>query len=88
MKVNVYVNWEDRKVYTEEEYLNAIAEEVEENLDEWGETWLEEHYDTWELFNLQDSEKDEIEQKMKDELIHDTFNDRLSYEWEVKTIDI
>lgn len=88
MKVNIYVNWKEEKVCTEEQYLEAITEEVEENLEEWGETWLEEHYDTWELFNLQDSEKDEIEEKMKDELIQDTFNDRLGYEWEVKTIEI
>lgn len=88
MKVNIYVNWKEEKVCTEEEYLEVITEEVEANFEDWGETWLEEHYSTWELFNLQESEKLNIEEQMKDELVSDTFNDRLGYEWEIKTIDI
>lgn len=88
MIIDIYINWEERKVYSEQEYIDAVIEEVEENLSEWGETWLEEHYSTWELFNLQDSEKAEIEQKMKDELVSDTFNDHIGYEWDVVRIEI
>lgn len=88
MKVNIYINWEERKVCTYEDFVEAIAKEVEENLNEWGETWLEEHYSTWELFNLQESEKLNIEEQMKDELVSDTFNDHMGHEWDVVRIEI
>lgn len=88
MIINIYINWEERKVYNEEEYLEAITKEVEENLDDWGEEWFYNNYTSWELFNLQDSEKAEIEQKMKDELVRDTFNEYISYKWDVVRIEI
>lgn len=88
MIIDIYINWEERKVYSEQEYIDAVIEEVEENLNEWGETWLEEHYNTWELFNLQESEKLNIEEQMKDELVSDTFNEHIGYEWDVIRIKI
>ena len=88
MKINIYVNWEERKISTYEDFIEAVIEEVEENLDEWGENWFDEHYTNWELFNLQDSEKTEIEQKMKDELIRDIFNDHTAREWDIVKIEI
>ena len=88
MIIDIYINWEEHKVYSEQEYIDAVIEEVEENLSEWGETWLEEHYSTWELFNLQDSEKGEIEQKMKDELVRDIFNDYMNHEWDIVKVEI
>lgn len=88
MKINIYVNWEERKVCTGEEYLEAVTEKVEENLEEWGEIWFDEHYTNWELFNLQDSEKGEIEQKMKDELVRETFNDYIDYKWDIVKVEI
>ena len=88
MIINIYVNWEERKIYTYEDFVKAITKEVEENLDDWGEEWLWSNYTSWELFNLQDSEKAEIEQEMKDELIQDTINDCINYEWDVIRIKI
>ena len=38
MIIDIYINWEERKVYSEQEYIDAVIEEVEENLSEWGET--------------------------------------------------
>ena len=88
MIIDIYINWEEHKVYSEQEYIDTVIEEVEENLSEWGETWLEEHYSTWELFNLQESEKLNIEEQMKDELVSDTFNEHIGYEWDVVRIEI
>ena len=88
MKVNIYVNWEERKVYSGQEYIDAVIEEVEENLSKWGETWLEEHYSTWELFNLQESEKLNIEEQMKDELVSYAINERTNSEWDIIKVEI
>ena len=88
MIINIYINWEERKVYNEEEYLEVVTEEVEKNLDEWGEEWLCIHYTNWGLFNLQDSEKAEIEQKMKDELVRYTFNYHIAYDYNIVRIEI
>lgn len=88
MKVNIYINWEEQKVYSEEEYREAIVEEVEENLDDWGEEWLEEHYSTWELFNLQESEKLNIKEQMKDELVSYAISERINSEWDIVRIEI
>ena len=88
MKIKVYTNWESREICNEEEFIETMREEVEENLEEWGEAWLEEHYETWELFNLLDSEKEEIKKEMIDDLVNTTIDDRLGFEWELKTIDI
>ena len=88
MKINIYINWEERKVCTYEDFVEAITKEAEENLDEWGEEWLYSHYTSWGLFNLQDSEKAEIEQKMKDDFILDAISDRINHEWDVVRIEI
>lgn len=88
MKINIYVNWEEQKVYSEEEYREAIVEEVEENLNDWGEEWLEEHYSTWELFNLQESEKLNIEEQMKDELVSYAISERINSGWDIIKVEI
>lgn len=88
MKINIYINWEEQKVYSEEEYREAIVKEVEENLDDWGEEWLEEHYSTWELFNLQESEKLKIEEQMKDELVSYAISERINSEWDIIKVEI
>ena len=88
MKVNVYVNWNEQKVYDYEAFLEEMQNEVDNYYDDWAEEWLDEHYGSLELFNLTDSEKEEIENRIKDELIQDVANDRIGYEWDIKTIEI
>ena len=88
MKVNVYVNWNEQKVCSYEDFLDEIQKEVDNNFDEWLEDWLDEHYTKYDLFYLTDSEKEGMEEKIKAEMIQDTMNDRIGYEWEMRTIEI
>lgn len=88
MKVNVYVNWNEQKVYDYEAFLEEMQNEVDNYYDDWAGEWLDEHYTGLELFNLTDSEKEEIEEKMKEELLQGTIDDNLGYHWTVETIEI
>lgn len=62
MKVIVYVNWKERKVYSESEYEEEISLRVEKfcaddtNFKE----WLDMHYDSLELYNLEGNQKEEV----------------------------
>ena len=64
MKVTVYVNWDEQKVYSESEYEIEIIHRVEEfckdnnNFAE----WLEENYSTIEIFNFGGKQKEEARQ--------------------------
>lgn len=88
MKVNVYVNWYEQKVCNEEDFLEEMQDEVDNNFNDWAEEWLNEHYTAWELFTLSDSEKEEVEDKMKEDLLQGTIDDCMGREWEVTTIEI
>lgn len=62
MKVTVYVNWNEQKILTENEYkeeINRCAEDFcadDNNFEE----WLDMHYDPLELYNLEGNQKDEV----------------------------
>ena len=64
MKVTVYVNWNEQKVYSESEYevevIHRIEEFCEDN-DNFVE-WLEANYTTIEMFNLEGEQKEEARQ--------------------------
>ena len=62
MKVNIYVNWNEQKVYNEEDFLEEMQNEVNDNFNEWSSDWLNEEYTAYDLFYLTDSEKKEIEE--------------------------
>lgn len=88
MKVNVYVNWNEQRVYNEEGFLEEMRIEVDDNFNDWANDWLNEHYTAYDLFYLTDEDKEEIEEKMKEDLLQGTIDDRIGYEWEVATIEI
>ena len=88
MKVNVYVNWNEQRVYNEEGFLEEMRIEVEDNFNDWANDWLNEHYSAYDLFYLTDEDKEKIEEKMKEDLLQGTIDDRIGYEWEVATIEI
>lgn len=88
MKVNVYVNWNEQRICNEEDFLEEMRNEVNDNLNEWANDWLNEEYTAYDLFYLTDSEKEEIEEKMKQELLEATIDNHLTYDWEVATIEI
>ena len=88
MKVNVYVNWNEQRVYNEEGFLEEMRIEVEDNFNDWANDQLNEHYTAYDLFYLTDEDKEEIEEKMKEDLLQGTIDDRIGYEWEVATIEI
>lgn len=88
MKVNVYVNWNEQKVCNEEDFLEEMRIEVENNFNEWAEDWLNEHYNAYDLFYLTDSEKEEIEEKIREDLLQGNIESTIGYEWEVATIEI
>lgn len=88
MKVNVYVNWNEQRICNEEDFLEEMRNEVNDNLNEWANDWLNEEYTAYDLFYLTDSEKEEIEEKMKQELLEATIENHIGYEWEVATIEI
>ena len=62
MKVTVHVNCNERKIFTENEYKEAINRRAEDfcavnaNLAD----WLEEHYTLLDLYYLKDSQKEEL----------------------------
>lgn len=61
MKVTVYVDWNEQKVYSESEYeeeINRSAEEFCEDNDNFAE-WLEANYTTIEMFSLEGKQKEE-----------------------------
>ena len=88
MKVNVYVNWNEQRVYNEEGFLEEMRIEVEDNFNDWANDWLNEHYTAYDLFYLTDEDKEKIEIEMKEDLLQGTIDDRIGYEWEVATIEI
>lgn len=88
MKVNIYVNWNEQKLYNEEDFLEEMRNEVNDNFNEWSSDWLNEEYTAYDLFYLTDSEKKEIEEKMKEELLEGTIDNHIGYEWEKVIIDI
>lgn len=88
MKVNVYVNWNEQRVYNEEGFLEEMRIEVEDNFNDWANDWLNEHYTAYDLFYLTDEDKEKIETEMKEDLLQGTIDDRIGYEWEVATIEI
>lgn len=66
MKVTIYVNWNEHKVYSESEYEVEIIRRVEEfceDNDNFAE-WLEANYSTIEIFNLE--EKEEVYQAFRE----------------------
>ena len=68
MKVTVYVNWNEQKVYSESEYevelINRVEEFCEDN-DNFAE-WLEENYSTIEIFNLESKQKEKAYQAFRE----------------------
>lgn len=88
MKINVYVNWNEQRVYNEEGFLEEMRIEVEDNFNDWANDWLNEHYTAYDLFYLTDEDKEKIEIEMKEDLLQGTIDDRIGYEWEVATIEI
>ena len=88
MKVNVYVNWNEQRVYNEEGFLKEMRIEVEDNFNDWANDWLNEHYTAYDLFYLTDKDKEKIEIEMKEELLQGTIDDNLGYHWTVETIEI
>ena len=64
MKVTVYVNWDEQKVYSESEYEIEIIHRVEEfceDNDNFAE-WLKANYSVIEMFNLEGKQKEEARQ--------------------------
>lgn len=62
MKVTIYVNWNEQKVMTEDEYnkeLDLHAEEYCEDNDNFAE-WLEANYTAIEMFSMEGKQKEEV----------------------------
>lgn len=62
MKVTVYVQWSEQKVYSESEYEKEINRRVEKFCadDTNFKKWLDEHYSPLELYNLKDNQKEGV----------------------------
>ena len=62
MKVTVYVNWNERKVFSEDGYKEEINRRAEDFCadDDNFEEWLDRNYTSLELYNLKDNQKNEL----------------------------
>lgn len=62
MKVTVYVNWNEQKILTENEYKEELNRRAEDFCadDASLADWLEEHYNFLDLYYLKDSQKEEV----------------------------
>lgn len=87
MKIDVYVNWDERKVCDYENFIKEKQNEVNNYFDDLAGEWLDVHYTSLELFNLTDSDKEAVKQKMENEFLQDAI-DNTDYQWEIVTIEI
>lgn len=90
---NVYVNWREKDILTEEEYekrINARVEDFlkdEERYEEWKEEYLESNYKASEIFDLTEEEKEKILADIKTD-IFDWVSDDMGYSYDEITLDI
>ena len=62
MKVTVYVNWNEHKVFSEDEYKKELNRRIEKFCadDANFEDWLDANYTALELYNLENDQKEKI----------------------------
>ena len=90
MKVTVYVNWSEQEVFSEDEYKKELDRRVEEFCADdvnFGE-WLDTHYDSLELYNLQDDQKEEVRKAFFDDVRDEEENGGFGYYCEDFTLEI
>lgn len=103
MKVKMYVNWNEKFIMTESEYLKMVEDEIneeventdafsdfcEEQLDCWSNSNY--HFSKYELLTLEECKKTEVlEELRKDykETIEENVKDDLKWNWEEYDLEI
>ena len=69
MKVAIYIDWDEEKVYTQRDFEEMIAEDVSEtmsNKDNFSD-WLEECFSAREIFNFTPEQKKQVFDKWREE---------------------
>ena len=61
-KVQIYINWNEQEVMTQEEYERIRDDRLDEKLqDDWDfNEWLAGEYNLYEIFSMSEDEKDEV----------------------------
>ena len=78
--VQVYINWVDREVMTQEEYERMRDDRLDEKLqDDWDfNEWLAGEYNLNEVFDMTDDDKDEVRERYQrycEECVEDGMRD-------------
>lgn len=83
MKKTIYIDWEEREVFTEKEFEEELTEEREQliNDDEAFEYWLECNYTTLEIWKMTLVEKAQMLTKYK-EYCNELAKKNLLSEWD------
>lgn len=103
MTVNLYVDWNEKCIATESEYLQMIQDEIEEekeNTDAFAD-FCEEQLDCWsnsnyhfsryELLTLEECKKTEVLEELREEYnktVEENVKDDLEWRWEKHHIEI
>lgn len=63
--VHIYINWNDQEIMTQEEYERIRDDRLDEKLqDDWEfNEWLAGEYNLYEVFSMDDNEKDEARER-------------------------
>jgi hypothetical protein len=64
-RVQIYINWNEQEIMTQEEYERIKAERLDEKLqDDWDfREWLEGEYSIAEVFDMDETERDEVRER-------------------------
>ena len=77
MKVTIYVNWNEHKFFTEDEYKKELEHrakryyEDERNFAD----WLEDHYTATEIYNMRDKQKMAVREAFRKDAIEEEEED-------------
>lgn len=100
MKVKMYVDWDEKFIITESEYLEMVQKEIDEELedpDSFAEFCDEEldnskyRFSKYELLTLEEHKKTAVLEELKKEykkLIEENVKDDLKWKWEEYHFDI
>lgn len=99
MTVNLYVDWNEKCIITEDAYLQMVQNEIEElkDADSFAEFCDEQlndwsyHFSRYELLTLEEHKKTEILEELKEHFnktVEENVKDDLKWRWEKHHIEI
>lgn len=95
MKVKMYVDWNEKFIITESEYLEMVQKEIDEDLEDpyYFAEFCNEKLDSskYELLTLEEHKKTAVLEELKKEykeLIEESVKDDLKWKWEEYHFDI